>query len=76
MALQEGRLGGAVLDVTALEPLPPGHALWTSPNVILTQHTGGGFADEVSAKTEFFHRNFARFVAGEPVRNVVDFTQP
>jgi len=75
-ALHRGKLGGAVLDVTAVEPLPPGHALWTSPSIVLTQHTGGGFADEVSAKTDFFHQNFARYLAGTPVKNIVDFAQP
>lgn len=39
--LQAGHLGGAVLDVTAVEPLPT-TPLWTLPNVLLTQHTGGG----------------------------------
>lgn len=40
-ALKEGRLAGAGLDVTDPEPLPPGHALWTAPNLIVTSHVAG-----------------------------------
>ena len=29
-ALQTGTIGGAALDVTEPEPLPPGHPLWAS----------------------------------------------
>jgi glyoxylate/hydroxypyruvate reductase A len=37
-ALDDGQLTAAVLDVTAPEPLPPEHPLWTHPRVILTPH--------------------------------------
>lgn len=37
-ALRAGHLGGAALDVTDPEPLPPGHELHTFPNVIITPH--------------------------------------
>ena len=46
-ALADGRLAGAVLDVTRDEPLPPDHPFWTCPNILLTQHSGGGTADEL-----------------------------
>jgi glyoxylate reductase len=36
--LRTGQLGGAALDVTDPEPLPPGHELHTFPNVIITPH--------------------------------------
>src|SRR5690606_12770657 len=39
-ALEEGRLGGALIDVTEPEPLPPSHPFWTAPNLILTPHIG------------------------------------
>lgn len=39
-ALGTGQLAGAALDVTDPEPLPPAHALWTMPGVILTPHIG------------------------------------
>ncbi|MSQ91721.1 MAG: D-2-hydroxyacid dehydrogenase [Gammaproteobacteria bacterium] len=37
-ALKDGRIGGAGLDVTDPEPLPPGHPLWHAPNVLITPH--------------------------------------
>ncbi|MEO8721974.1 MAG: glyoxylate/hydroxypyruvate reductase A [Sphingobium sp.] len=36
--LDEGQLSGAVLDVTDPEPLPPGHAFWFHPRILLTPH--------------------------------------
>jgi phosphoglycerate dehydrogenase-like enzyme len=40
VALREGVIGGAGLDVTDPEPLPPGHPLWSLPNCIITPHIG------------------------------------
>jgi phosphoglycerate dehydrogenase-like enzyme len=40
-ALESGRLGGAALDVTDPEPLPPGHPLWRTKNVLISPHLGG-----------------------------------
>lgn len=70
-ALRSGQLGGAVLDVTVTEPLPADSPLWTLPNVLLTQHTGGGQPDEDAGKVTLFLRNLALFRAGKPVENVV-----
>ena len=39
-ALRAGAIGGAALDVTVPEPLPPDHALFGFPNVIVTPHIG------------------------------------
>ncbi|MCW5852131.1 MAG: D-2-hydroxyacid dehydrogenase [Anaerolineae bacterium] len=72
-ALRSGALGGAVLDVTQQEPLPPDHPLWTAPNTILTQHTGGGSADENSRIIHFFTANLARYRGGEALLNAVDW---
>ncbi len=74
-ALQHNHLGGAVLDVTAQEPLPAESPLWAMSNVILTQHTAGGQRTEDEGKVAQFIKNLARFEQGEPVENQIDLTR-
>lgn len=71
-ALEAGRLAGAVLDVTRIEPLPVESPLWRHPQVVLTQHTGGRFPGEAAAKVDVFLENLGRFERGEALRNRVD----
>ncbi len=71
-ALQSGQLGGAVLDVTATEPLPTDNPLWQLPNVLLTQHTGGGQPDEDAGKVGQFIRNLRHYLANEPLENKIE----
>ncbi|MEQ8675427.1 MAG: D-2-hydroxyacid dehydrogenase [Aggregatilineales bacterium] len=72
-ALNDGKLAGAVLDVTLEEPLPHNHPLWECPNTILTQHTGGGFDGELSGRAQVFLDNLACYQAGKPLLNIVNF---
>ena len=74
-ALESGRLGGAVLDVTLSEPLPRDHRFWSCPNTIVTQHSGGGTADEIDRKIDFFAANLLRFRKGEALAGAVDFSR-
>ena len=69
-ALGQRRIGGAVLDVFAVEPLPPVHPLWTFDNVVVTPHIAGPDIPEELASA--FNANLARFIAGRPLRHVVD----
>ncbi|MDX2246093.1 MAG: D-2-hydroxyacid dehydrogenase [Bacteroidia bacterium] len=71
--LHSQKLLGAVVDVTIEEPLPEDHAFWTSPCTLLTQHTSGGFEDEVSAFLKFFVANLHRYIEGNPLVNIVDW---
>jgi glyoxylate/hydroxypyruvate reductase A len=71
-ALQTGHLGGAVLDVTQQEPLPASHPFWAMPQVLLTQHTGGGQPHEAEGKVAQLLRNLTLLQAGQPLENLVD----
>ena len=71
-ALQEGRIAGAGLDVTAPEPLPDDSSLWDAPNVILSQHTSGSSPFNADRITTVFLDNLGRYLQGEPLVNVVD----
>jgi len=69
-ALRARRIAGAVLDVFATEPLPPDHPLWTLDNVIVTPHISGPSTPAQMAPV--FNDNLARWLAGRPLRHVVD----
>ena len=71
-ALQSGHLGAALLDVTDPEPLPADHPLWAMDNVSITPHTSGSHPGYGSRADAIFLDNLRRFLAGEPLRNVVD----
>ena len=71
-ALRDRHLAGAGLDVTDPEPLPPDHALWEMPNVIITSHTAGQSPPGSKRVREVFLENVRRHVAGLPLLNVVD----
>lgn len=74
-ALQAGQVGGAVLDVTAQEPLPPAHPFWQMPQVLLTQHSGGGQPYEDEGKVELLLRNLSHLRQQEPPENLVDLAR-
>ena len=72
-ALSGDRLRAAVLDVMEVEPLPPAHALWTLPNVLLTPHVSATSAAGFWPRMlDVFLDNWARWQRGAPLRNVVD----
>lgn len=64
-ALQEGVIGGAALDVTDPEPLPPGHPLWSLPNCIITPHVGNTPEMAIPLLSERITANVRRFAAGD-----------
>lgn len=68
--VRDGAIGLAVLDVTDPEPLPPTHAAWDTPGVVITGHTAAH--SRPLDIVEFFVANLARFRAGRPLRGVVD----
>ncbi len=70
-ALQSGALGGAGLDVFAIEPLPPESPLWSLPNVLVTPHNSGDAPSNLPRACEIFLDNLARYRRGERLRNEV-----
>ncbi len=71
-ALRGGHLAGAALDVFATEPLPADSPLWDMPNVLVTPHSMSTDTTENERLTTLFADNLCRYVAGEPLRNVID----
>lgn len=71
-ALRSGHLRGAALDVFATEPLPPDDPLWTMPNVIISPHSASTADAENEKLTRLFCDNLKRYLAGEPLLNVLD----
>lgn len=71
-ALKEGTIAGAGLDVFAREPLPPESELWDLPNVLISPHISGGTEIYNQRATAIFCDNLRRFLAGQPLMNVVD----
>jgi phosphoglycerate dehydrogenase-like enzyme len=71
-ALQAGRIAGAGLDVYEIEPLPAGHPLWAMENVILTPHVAAINPHVAQRRIDTLTGNLRRYLAGEPLRNVVD----
>lgn len=72
-ALRDGKLLGAGLDVTRVEPLPEDSPLWDPPNVIITPHAAGGGADTSDILLEMVDDNIRRYTAGEPLARVCDW---
>ena len=70
--LKNNFLKGAILDVTAEEPLRKNNPLWSCPNLILTQHTGGGYKDEMVDKINFFLDNLQKYLKKSKVLNKIN----
>ena len=74
-ALEAGRIGGALLDVTTPEPLPPEHPLWTLDNAQITMHLSGNAQTLMFQRAaERFLANLGRYRAGAPLTPLVDYT--
>lgn len=68
-ALESGQLGGLLVDVFPVEPLPVDNALWRHPKVIVTPHMAAvmPMPDVVSQIAE----NCERLLAGQPLLRTV-----
>jgi phosphoglycerate dehydrogenase-like enzyme len=71
-ALEGGRLAAAALDVFETEPLPASSPLWTVPNCHISAHCSVSLDRYVDDVMALFEDNLRRYLAGQPLRNVVD----
>ena len=69
-ATRDGRILAA-LDVTDPEPLPSDHPLWRIPSVLISPHVGGATHAMRPRAVRLLRSQLERFVAGEPLENVV-----
>lgn len=68
-ALHAGTIGGAALDVTEVEPLPPGDALLNAPNVTVLPHVGSATHATRGRMAEMAVANCIAGLRGEPLRH-------
>lgn len=74
-ALRQGQIAAAGIDVAEIEPLPAESPLWDLENLLITPHVAGNFhlADILEQVVNISCGNLRAVLAGEPLRNVVDF---
>jgi phosphoglycerate dehydrogenase-like enzyme len=71
-ALQTGVIAGAATDVTDPEPLPDGHPLWNTPNLIITPHTADTRPMVVRLFSKRITENVAAYLGGRDMIGRVD----
>lgn len=71
-ALNRNWIGAAGLDVFETEPLPADSPLWKMKNVLITPHISGFNPNYDDLVTDVFVENLRRYLAGEPLLNVVN----
>lgn len=71
--LESGHLAGCVTDVAVPEPLPEGHRLWRTPNMVVVPHVSSDDPDTYNDRTlDILLANLAELRAGRPAPNRVD----
>ncbi|MEI6405291.1 MAG: 2-hydroxyacid dehydrogenase [Actinomycetes bacterium] len=69
-ALRDGRIHAA-LDVTDPEPLPEGHALWSTPNTLIAPHLGGDTDVFEPRARNRIHDQWDRWLSGRPLDCII-----
>ncbi|MBK8197081.1 MAG: hypothetical protein IPK75_01835 [Acidobacteria bacterium] len=71
-ALDAGRPAFAALDVTRTEPLPTDSPLWQHPKIAITPHDSSDTPGTVTGADDTFLANLALYLAGKPMKHLVD----
>ena len=66
-ALANGVIGGAALDVTDPEPLPPDHPLLAFPNCLVVPHIGSATLPARRAMATLAVANLVAYLQGAPM---------
>ncbi len=74
-ALRGGKIAAAGIDVCETEPLPEDSPLWELENLLITPHVSGNFhlPDILEKIVQLSAENLSAYLAGKPLRNIVDF---
>ena len=71
--LDDGHLSGAVLDVFTPEPIPPGHRLWSAPNLVISPHTAADDPATYNPRSlDIFLDNLRAWRDNTPLPNLFD----
>jgi glyoxylate/hydroxypyruvate reductase A len=71
--LDDGHLSGAMLDVFTPEPIPAGHRLWTTRNLIISPHTAADDPNTYNARSlDLFFDNLRAWREGRAMPNLFD----
>ena len=72
--LESGHLAGAALDVFQTEPLPAGHRLWKTKNLLITPHVAGNMTLPYTKdkNVQMFIEDLKNFIQGRPLHYLVD----
>ncbi|MEG6586377.1 D-2-hydroxyacid dehydrogenase [Dendrosporobacter sp. 1207_IL3150] len=75
IALSQGIIKGAALDVFENEPLPESSPLWDVPNVIITPHIAAISPHYLDRAMKLFCENLACYCGGQEMVNIIDKTK-
>jgi len=71
--LDDGHLGGAVLDVFSPEPIPTGHRLWSTRNLVISPHTAADDPATYNPRSlDIFLDNLRAWRDNQPLPNRFD----
>jgi phosphoglycerate dehydrogenase-like enzyme len=75
-ALESGQVGAAVTDVAVKEPLPSGHRLWTTPNLLVTPHMSADDPETYNDHSlDLLFANLRAMREGRPLPQRIDTTR-